>query len=171
VISSTGLIFSECPRTLGSYYGGPVNSGKFYDLPSKQVYAPRLNGIIYGTSAHPALTLHPNAGITFDLNQIRQDNPDIQIDRFTAACSIPKDLPQSQFSSADVWVLLDGVVRLHLHYPQERHIAEKVDVPISARTRFLTLVTTCSGRADYSWIFFGDPLLEPAATVQVEAAR
>jgi len=171
VISSTGLTFSGCPRTLGSYYGGPVNSGKFYDLPSKQFYTPRLNGITYGTSSHPALTLHPNAGITFDLNQIRQDNPDIQIDRFTAACSIPKDLPQTQFSSADVWVLLDGAVRLHLRYPPDRHVVEKVDLPIPARTRFLTLVSSCSGRADYSWILFGDPFLEPAAIVQVEAAR
>ena len=171
VISSTGLTFSGCPRTLGSYYGGPVNSGKFYDLPSKQLCSPRLNGITYGTSSHPALTLHPNAGITFDLNQIRQDNPDIQIDRFTAVCSIPKDLPQTQFSSADVWILMDGAVRLHLHCPVDRHVVENVDLPIPARTRFLTLATTCSGRADYSWILFGDPFLEPAAIVQAEATR
>jgi hypothetical protein len=37
---------------------------------------------------------------------------------------------------------------------------EKVDVPIPVQTRFLTLVATCSGRADYSWVFFGDPFLE-----------
>jgi hypothetical protein len=171
VISSTGLIFSECPPTLGSYYGGPVNSGKFYDLPSKQIHVPRLNGITYGTSSHPALTLHPNAGITFDLDQIRQDHPDLPFARFTAVCSIPKDLPQTQFSSADVWVLLDGAVRLHLRYPPDRHVLEKVDLPIPPRTRFLTLVSTCTGRADYSWIFFGDPFLEPAAPVQAEATR
>jgi hypothetical protein len=171
VISSTGLTFSECPRTMGSYYGGPANSGKFFDIPSQQVYTARLNGISYGTSRHPALNLHPNAGITFDLDQIRQDNPNIQIDRFTAVCGIPKDLPQTQFSSADVWVLLDGVISLHLRYPSERSVVENVDVPIPAQTRFLTLVTTCPGRADYSWIFFGDPFLEPAATVQVEPLK
>jgi len=160
VISSTGLAFSECPRTMGSYYGGPTDTGKFFDIPSRQIYTARLNGINFGTSTHPALTLHPNAGITFDLDQIRQDNPDIQISRFTAVCGIPKDLPHPQFSDADVWVLLDGVVRLHLRYPAEQNVIEKVDVPISAQTRFLTLVTTCSGRADYSWIFFGDPFLQ-----------
>jgi len=160
VISSSGLTFPECPRTMGSYYGGPANSGKFFDIPSQQTCTVRLNGISFGTSAHPALTLHPNAGITFDLDQIRQDNPDVQIDRFTAVCGIPKDLPQPQFSSADVWVLLDGVVRLHLRYPAERYVIEKVDVPIPVQTRFLTLVSTCSGRADYSWIFFGDPFLK-----------
>ncbi|MCL5282926.1 MAG: FecR domain-containing protein [Planctomycetes bacterium] len=160
VISSTGLTFSECPRTTGSYYGGPANSGKFYDIPSQQTCTVRLNGISLGTAIHPALTLHPNAGVTFDLDQIRQDNPDIRIGRFTAVCGIPKDLPRAQFSSADVWVLLDGVVRLHLHYPVERYVVEMVDVPIPAQTRFLTLVAACSGRADYSWIFFGDPFLE-----------
>jgi hypothetical protein len=160
VISSTGLTFPECPRTMGSHYGGPANSGKFFDIPSRTIHTARLNGVSFGTSTHPALTLHPNAGITFDLDQIRRDNPDIQIDRFSAVCGVPKDLPQAQFSPADVWVLLDGVVRLRLHYPVERNVVEKVDVSIPAQTRFLTLVATCSGRADYSWIFFGDPFLE-----------
>jgi hypothetical protein len=160
VISSTGLTFAECPRTMGSYYGGPANSGTFFDIPRQQTHTARLNGVGFGTSTHPALTLHPNAGITFDLDLIRRDNPNARIDRFTAVCGIPRDLPQSPFSPADVWVLLDGVVHLHLHYPVERYAVETVDVPISARTRFLTLVATCSGRADYSWVVFGDPYLQ-----------
>jgi hypothetical protein len=170
VISSTGLLFSQCPETHGSYYGGPVNSGKFFDLLSQQFHTARLNGVSFGTSRHPALNLHPNAGITFDLDQIRQDNPNIRIDRFTAVCGIPKDLPRPRYSSTDVWILLDGVVCLHLSYPMERYTIEEVDVSIPTQTRFLTLVTTCSGRPDYSWIFFGDPFLEPAATVQEEAS-
>jgi hypothetical protein len=88
-----------------------------------------------------------------------QDNPNIHIDRFTAVCCIPKDLPQPQFSSADVWVLLDVVVCLHLRYPTGRSVDEKVDVPIPVQTRFLTLAVTCSGREDFSWIIFGDPFL------------
>ena len=171
VISSTGLLFSQCPRTAGSYYGGPANSGKFLRIMAKQTYSAWLNGIKYGTSGHPALNLHPNAGITFDLNQIRRDNPDFRIDRFTAVCGIPKELPHAQVSAADAWVLLDGVVRLHLHYPPEQYVVGEVDVPIAAQTRFLTLVTTCSGDAGYSWIFFGDPFLEPAAKVPVEATH
>jgi hypothetical protein len=164
VISSTGLRFSRCPETTGSYFGGPANSGRFLDLPNLQFHVARLNGASLGTSRHPVLNLHPNAGITFDLDQIRQDNPDIRIDRFTAVCGIPKDLPQPQFSAADVWVLLDGVVSLHLRYFTGRSLVERVNVPIPARTKFLTLITTCTGRADYSWIFFGDPFLGPAAT-------
>jgi hypothetical protein len=166
VISSTGLTFSRCPQTVGSYYGGPVNSGKFYRIQTQQTFAAKLNGIDYGTSRHPALNLHPNAGITFDLYQIRWDNPNIRIERFTAVCGIPKEMPHVQVAAADVWVLLDGVVCLHLHYPTEQYVVENVDVPIPAQTRFLTLVTTCPGDAGYSWIFFGDPFLEPATIVQ-----
>jgi len=168
VISSTGLTFSQCPQTAGSYYGGPVNSGKFCRIETQQTFVARLNGIDYGTSKHPALNLHPNAGITFDLDQIRQDNPHIQIDRFTAVCGIPKNLPHVQVNAADVWILLDGVVSLHLNYPTERYVIEKVDVPIPTQTRFLTLISTCPGDAGYSWIFFGDPFLGLAATVQEE---
>lgn len=171
VISSTGLLFSQCPETLGSHYGGPTNSGKFLDLLSQQIHTARINGASFGTSRHPALNLHPNAGITFDVDQIRLDNPNVQIDRFTAVCGIPKDLPQPQFSSADAWVLLDGVVHLHLRFPVGRNVVENVDVPIPAETRFLTLVTTCSGRADFSWVLFGDPFLGPAATGQVQTTR
>jgi hypothetical protein len=169
VISSTGLLFSQCPETVGSYFSGPTNGGRFFDLPSQQMVTARLNGVSFGTSSHPALNLHPNAGITFDLDQFRRDHSDIKIDRFTAVCGIPKNKPQPQFSSADVWVLLDGIVSLHLRYLPGQSVVEKVDVPIPAKTRFLTLVATCSGRADYSWIFFGDPFLEPAVTVQEEA--
>lgn len=171
VISSTGLLFSQCPETAGSYFSGPTNGGKFFDIPRQQMVTARLNGISFGTSTRPALNLHPNAGITFDLNQIRQDNPDIKMDRFTAVCGIPKDKPQPQFSSADVWILLDGIVSLHLRYLPGQSLVEKVDVPIPAQTRFLTLVATCTGRADYSWVLFGDPFLEPAITAQEEGNR
>jgi hypothetical protein len=163
VISSTGLIFYECPRTAGSYYGGPVNGGKFFVTQTRRVYTGRLNGIDYDTSEHPALNLHPNAGITFNLDRIRRDNPGVEVERLTAVCGISKDLPQPQSSAADVWVLLDGVVHLHLHFPTERNVFEKVNVLIPAQTRFLTLVTTCSGNVGFCWTLFGDPFLETAA--------
>jgi hypothetical protein len=166
VISSTGLTCAEFPRTVGSYFGGPANSGKFLDLSARQVYTARLNGITFGTATHPALCLHPNAGITFDLNLIREDNPGMQIDRFSAVCGMPKDLPQPRFSSADAWILLDGVVRLHLNCPTEKAFVKDVDIPIPPEARFLTLATTCSGLADFSWILFGDPFLEAAIAAQ-----
>ncbi len=162
VISSTGLTFAQCPATNGIFYGGPANSGKVRPMDTQRVYTARLNGINYGNARHPALYLHPNAGITFDLDRIRKDNPGAPITRFTAVCGISMDAPLSRTSPADVWVLLDGVVRLHLQYPVGRNTTETVDVPIDPQTRFLTLATTCPGNQTQSfcWVFLGDPFLE-----------
>jgi len=166
VISSTGLIFSKCPKTSGTCFGGPANSGKFLEIVNQQTFTARLNGVTFGTSRDPALSIHPNAGISFDLDEIRRDHPNIRIERFTALCGIPKDLPQIRSSSADVWILVDGVVTMQLHYPLEQHVVNKVDVPIPAQARFLTLASTCPRDAEYSWIIFGYPFIGPAATVQ-----
>jgi hypothetical protein len=171
VISSTGLLFPQCPPTVGSYFGGPANSGKFFVTQTSKIYPAKLDGIDYGTPAHPALNLHPNAGVTFDLDQIRRDNPDVRIERLTAVCGIPNEMPQVQSSPADVWVLLDGVVHLHAHFPCGWHVVEKINVAIPAQIRFLTLSATCSGNVGFCWIFLGDPFLEPAATGQVEATH
>jgi len=169
-ISSTGLIFSECPRTTGSYFGGPANSGRFFDLLTERIYTVRLNGVRFGTSRRPALSLHANSGITFDLDELRRDHPDIAFDRFTAICGLPKDLPHPRFSDSDIWILLDGKVHLHHRIPRGQSGLEPVDLPIPAHARFLTLVTTCSGRADFSWIIFGYPFLGSAA-VDANAAN
>ncbi|MBE0534370.1 MAG: FecR domain-containing protein [Phycisphaerae bacterium] len=160
VISSTGLTFAQCPATNGIFFGGPANSGKVYATQTRRVYTARLNAIDYGNASHPALHLHPNAGITFDLDQLRADNPEARIERFTAVCGIPKDIPFTRTSPADVWVLLDGAVRLHLQFPADRNTTETVEVMIGPQTRFLTLAVTCPGNPGFCWVFFGDPFLE-----------
>ncbi len=166
VVSSTGLLFSQCPETHGSYYGGPTNSGTYRDLLSKEDYTARLLGVGYGTVSHPALRLHPNAGITYDLGALRQDNPDLVLTRFTAVCGIPKQIPNDRFSPAEVWVLLDGQNTLHLDFSQDNPSTQFIDVEIPMQSRFLTLVATCTGRADFSWIVFGDPFLELDEVIQ-----
>lgn len=160
VVSSTGLTFAQWPATNGIFFGGPANSGKVFAMDTQKVYRARFNAVDYGNARHPALHLHPNSGITFDLGQIREDNPDARIERFTALCGIPKDTPLTRTSPADVWVLLDGVVRLRLRYPVDRNTTETMNVPIGPQTRFLTLATTCPGNQGFCWIFFGDPFLE-----------
>jgi len=160
-ISSTGLIFNECPATGGSYYGGVANSAKILSMEEPDhPYQFQLGVTVYGTPAHPALYIHPNAGITFDLAHLRADNPGTRIVRFTAQCGISTRLPQPRKSAADAWILLDGKTVFHLHCPQNRNSHQAVSLSIPLQARFLTLVTTCPRDAGYSWLFFGDPVLE-----------
>jgi hypothetical protein len=160
VISSTGLVFRECPETLGTYYEGVVNSAEQTVVGEPDTTFPgRLRGVVYGTAEHPALSIHPNAGITFDLEAIRADNPGVRVERFTALCGVAEDIPRSRPYTAHVWVLVDATVGFDLHIPHDQSLSKQVDVPIAPEARFLTLVTTCPGDAGFSWIFFGDPIL------------
>jgi hypothetical protein len=163
VISSTGLVFQECPVTLGTYYDGVANTAgqTLVDQPDT-IFPGRLRGVEYGTAEHPALNIHPNAGITFDLNAIRADNPGIAIKRITAVCGVSESVPRARRSTADFWILVDGNVTFHVSFPPDQNRAQEVAVPIAPGARFLTLATTCTEDADYSWCFFGDPMLELA---------
>jgi hypothetical protein len=164
VISSTRLIFQECPTTLGTYYEGVVNTAEqtVVDQPDA-TYPGRLRGVEYGTPEHPALNIHPNAGITFDLEAIRADNPGTCIEQFTAVCGVSASVPRARRSLAEIWVLVDGKVSFHVPFPADQNGSREIAVPIPAEARFLTLVTTCTGDAGHSWCFFGDPMLEMAA--------
>ena len=163
VISSTGLAFQGCPVTLGTYYEGVVNTAEqtVVDQPDT-TYPGRLRGVEYGSPQHPALNIHPNAGITFDLEAIRTDNPGAIIERFTALCGISESTPRPRSSSADTWVLVDGSVAFHVSCPRDQNRSQEVAVPIAPETRFLTLVTACTEDAGHSWCFFGDPMLDLA---------
>ncbi len=161
VISSTGLVFEDCPVTLGTYYEGVVNTAQQTAVDEPGVtYPGRFNGLEYGTPEHPGLNIHPNAGITFDLKTLRADNPGTVVERFTARCGISATVSRPRPSAADFWVLLDGQVVFHVSFPADQNRWRDVSVAVPANTRFLTLVTTCTGDAGYSWCFFGDPVLE-----------
>jgi hypothetical protein len=163
VISSTGLVFQACPVTLGTYYEGVVNTAEqtVVDQPDT-TYPGRLRGVEYGTPEHPALNIHPNAGITFDLKAIRADNPGTNIEQFTALCGVSESVPRTRRSPADFWVLVDGKPAFHVSFPTDQNRSRDVRVPIAPDARFLTLVTTCADDAGHSWCFFGDPMLELA---------
>jgi hypothetical protein len=167
VVSSTGRVFPGCPVTLGTYYEGVVNTAQqtVVDLPDA-TYPGLLRGVEYGTAQHPALNIHPNAGITFDLDAIRQDNPGASIERFTALCGISESTPRPRRSAADFWVLVDGRVAFHFSCPMSENRSSEAAVPIPSEARFLTLVTTCTADAGYSWCFFGDPILHLAVQDQ-----
>lgn len=160
-ISSTDLTFDDCPVTQGTYYEGIANTGKITSIEEPQrIYIGKMKGQALGTLEHPALSLHPNAGVTFDLDQIRANHPGLELTHFTTRAGLSEDIAQPRKSEVHVWVLLDGEVAVHLNYPRSKNGAADLDIPISKETRFLTLMSACPRDAGFSWIFMAAPMLE-----------
>ncbi len=157
-ISSTGLIFADCPATSGLYYDGIFNGRSVTTAnPDQQE---RLDGTLYGIPEHPALSLHPNAGITYDLNRMRQDNPGVRFKSFKALCGVSESSAAANRRTTKFWVLIDGEVRYeHECLPGEFNTG-LFNLPLKGTDRFLTLVTTSPDNQMDSWGFFGDPMLE-----------
>ncbi|MFC1761921.1 NPCBM/NEW2 domain-containing protein [Planctomycetota bacterium] len=158
-VTST-LDFPNCPQTLGSAKQG-INNGGLFALPNGQraSYKARLQGKDYGTPERPALGIHPNAGITFDLDRIRMDHPGVAITAFQAQCGISETAPKAPAAPVEFWVLVDGVVVFQHKVMAQQLATGAVRVPLAKGDRFLTLATTCSGATDYCWALFAEPYL------------
>ncbi len=160
-VTSTGRLFRACPDTNGRTLLG-ISNGGFMALPSKPQasYPPMLGGERFGSAERPALGMHPNAGITFDLDRIRADNPGTAITAFQAIGGLSETAPEFPASDVTFWVLVDGEVRFQHTISQTSASATPVPVTLAPSARFLTLVTTCPGNTDYAWAVWALPFLE-----------
>lgn len=150
VVSSRGDIFEECPATNGEFWTEITNGGQLSDpveLSSPQF---RLNGQVYGTADNPAIFMHANLGITFDLQAIRRTLPNLKISRFTALAGISENGPRRS-PYADFWVLVDGQVRFCRRGADGTEIYS-IEVDLKESDRFLTLAVTDGGREKCLWI-------------------
>jgi len=165
VVSSEGHVFEDCPRTSGDYWMeisnrplstpiGTVN-GKHVDI-----HHVRINRIEYGTPENPAIMMHPNVGITFDLGEIRATLPaDVRIRRFVSVGAISETIT-TDVANAVLWVLLDGQVCGQMRLSHASLLQGQFEVPVNETARFLTLAVT-EGENDLNedWTFFANPAL------------
>lgn len=167
IVTSTGIEFGQCPVTCGKSYEAITNGATFQVGSSGEVHYGQLAGRAYDTNARPSLGIHPNAGITFDLDAIRSAMPDADIRRFSARCGVSENVVRFAQRDADpntievtFWVLLDGEPRFSKTLGVVPAQSELIDIPIDARNRFLTLATTTPGEYRYCWALFAEPALE-----------
>jgi len=169
-ISSTGLRFSGCPDTSG-VCAHVIRNGIRFQHDGTTFQTGILQGRTYGVAGHPAIGMHANAGVTFDLTRIRAAHGDANLECFRALCGISETVGQvtdgywqSQRIAMEFWVLVDGAIRFHeTLYAVPAHPAE-IYIPLTDAERFLTLVTTEShpDRA-FTWGLFAEPRLELAS--------
>jgi hypothetical protein len=164
VISSTGLQFEQCPRTCGKNYETIID-GAVFEAGSLGVQFGRLAGRTYDTKANPSIGMHPNAGITFDLDAIRHAMPEAEVERFVALCGVSESVVpfckgrDPATVKVDFWVLVDGQVRFHAELAAAPPQSGQIDLPLGPADRFLTLVTTHPGDYQYGWAMFAEPAL------------
>jgi len=168
VVSSAGHKFAECPDTEGKSHTYVSNGGLLRHIPgvvAEQV----LDGRRYGTRAHPSISLHADAGVTFDLQAIRNSLSGARIVRFTASCGISETATAARQSErgdaaegrADFWVLVDGEVQFSHRGLQMQSGAVSINIEVKDASRFLTLVVTDgSDGIGYDWGVFVEPALE-----------
>jgi hypothetical protein len=107
----------------------------------------RFNGQDYGSREHPCIVMHANLGITFDLNAIRAQCPDIKMTHFVSQFGIA-DFNEQAECNADFWVLVDGKVKQSRRNIKQKNVLSDFSVELDPSARFLTLVTTDGGDID-----------------------
>lgn len=178
-ITSTGLTADFLKKTSGTYWGYIFN-GAFHQGVTSPRHELQLDGQIVGTPEYPAVTIHSNLGITFDLDAIRQSIPGLEIKTFQAVAGVSQTVRQSLeqeknrtfddfpevkkvfdagFSKVEFWVLLDGKIVFH----QQRNSDQggcPIRIPLPSEARFMTLAVTESDDTQaYDWALFVQPEL------------
>lgn len=158
-ITSDGSAIVQFPRTSGLYWGYIFNGAFHYgnDVPKHDLI---LDGMVFGRPDNPAITIHPNQGITFDLSEIRKTIPVGKIIKFCSLIGISETVQShGNSSSAVFWVFVDGK-KVCEQKMSNADKAIQLDIPIAATDRFLTLAVTESDDTwSYDWTLFGRPEL------------
>lgn len=156
-VSSEGHAWKDCPDTSGVYFEDIFNGSNVNTSYNHRLI---LNNQLYGTKEFPAIALHSNAGITFNLKAIRQDMPGLKIVRFTAVCGVSKESGRTG-NKEDFWVLVDGQKRFEAIGLEYNSGPREISIPLSSLDQYLTLVSTDGDLYPYNdWGFFGMPRLE-----------
>ena len=166
-LDSVGHAFDGFPKTSGETYGsiwsraadiGPkrVSTAQpwVYAILQDEQFMPRRRGL---------MGIYANGGITFDLRKMRRASPDMRPTRFRAIAGLgdgPRKDPEA-LGIADVWVFVDGQLKLKREKLRARDGTFPVDVALDSDDHFLTLAATDGGNG-ISWdsVVFGDPVLE-----------
>ncbi len=158
-ITSASHHFEFPPAARGTWWveiahGGVAN-------PDDPRHAPLVLGEqTYGQGRHPALLMHANVGITFDLDAIRATLNGTRIAGFTSRCGVGYRIRESGDPVAEFYVLVDGQLRFCREVAMRSTTIPRIEVSLTPEDRFLTLVCLAGQENEGDWSFFGEPALE-----------
>ncbi|MBI9016782.1 MAG: FecR domain-containing protein [Phycisphaerae bacterium] len=161
-VSSARHYCSAIPATNNFFYTPICNNPKInmsdYDDPQPLA----INGKKYGDENTPLICMHSNAGITFDLDAIRQANPGSKIRSFKAVGGIidATTIYDEQSVSVKYFIIVDGQVKFEKVASWTGTRLFDIAVELSDNERFLTLVCTDDGLNYADWSIFAKPILQ-----------
>jgi hypothetical protein len=162
-VSSYGDLFDGCIDTARACFRNISNG--FRKGAGVHQFRGLMNGVEYGTLQKPAISMHSNTGLTFDLNQIRQGTPGMKITAFDALCGISGNINQLGKFKAVFYVLVDGEKRFEIAGLHKELLDIPVRVELSDKDRFLTLIAADGGdTCANDWCVFAMPVLELVRT-------
>ena len=186
-LDSVGHFFDQFPATSGMTWGSiwprtanlkrvpfslteqmKTSDYWIYSMGSGRQYMPKRLGL---------LALHPNVGITFNLDAIRNLHQSERPARFRAlaAVAIPEKTQLDwQRGRSDIWVFVDGQLKLNKMRLEDKDAPVSLDIVLGPRDHFLTLVGTDGGDTQaWDLLVLGDPLLEmlPTNDKEVETEK
>ena len=146
-VTTTGIAVSGLPATSVTGWDAIRNG------PVKDQFSTILNEVDYTGAEHSLLGIHANAGITFDLTEIRRLTRLVH-PRFTAVVGYGGRTPEI---GADYFVCLDGEILATGRIGRDDG-GTAIDIPLPETSRFLTLISTDAGNGiSHDQIFFGNP--------------
>jgi hypothetical protein len=171
MVSSAGHIFKGFPATTNAFWNDITSSPIFNYLGTNEggevIYRQQFIATL-GTAAEKkadseklVILMHPNSGITFDLNKIRNTFKNAEIIGFRATCGISKNAIAKM--KHDFWVLLDGQQVFYYSQPAGDDTAQPIHIPVHPEQSYLTLATTDGGdNTSYDWCLYENAVLELA---------
>jgi hypothetical protein len=137
------------PQTIGESAYAIGNTGAYSDrLNNGQIRNIQLADALCGTSDNPSILLHANAGITFDLEALRQAYGRNALKSFTAECGLSQSVMCSTpggdtvMPRASFYVLLDGQEVFSAIDLSPLDTPQPMEIQLNRNCRYLTLVTT-----------------------------
>lgn len=158
-ITSSGYHF-EFPPTAGGGWWTEVAHASVLNLVDVNPAPLKLGEQLYGQGNHPALLMHANVGITFDLDAIRKTLSGVEIRNFTSFCGVSHRERETGDPISEFYVLVDGQLKYRQEIAMHIQTIPRVQVRLHADNRFLTLVCLAGEENNGDWSFFGEPALE-----------
>lgn len=156
IVSSAGHVF-EFPVTEDHYWSDITTYPYAVELSTGNAVRIEINAPDTEMMTD-LIFLHSNAGITFDLDEIRRQLPNLEITGLKSFCGVPP--MREGLQASEFWVLLDGQRVFHAKHNAENKDTREINVPVTADQHFLTLAVTDGGDAiTFDWCGFVNPEL------------